>query len=171
MTAHKLTDSKILVVHYSAHGHTRRVAETITRALGADTFVLTPAAPYSEPDLDYNDPHSRVSREHVDHSLRHITLVQNTPESFTDYHIVLIGYPIWWGEACWVLNDFVKNNDFTTKTVIPFCTSYSSPVGTSSHELAALSTTGDWQPGTRLDANINTDGVHHWLQQLGIEVQ
>lgn len=169
MTAQSTANSKTLVVHYSAHGHTHRVAETITRALGADAFVLAPADAYSEPDLDYNDPRSRVSREHVDHSLRHVELVQDTPEGFADYDVVLVGYPIWWGEASWVMNDFVKHNDFTGKTVIPFCTSFSSPVGASARDLAALSGTGDWRPGTRLEANTDAAGVRRWLDRLGVE--
>lgn len=159
----------MLVVHYSAHGHTRRVAEAITRTLGADAFVLAPVDAYSEPDLDYNDPRSRVSREHVDRSLRHVALAQDTPDGFADYGTVLVGYPIWWGEASWVLGDFVRNNDFTGKTVVPFCTSFSSPVGASARDLAAQTTTGDWRPGTRLEASIDADGVRRWLERLGVE--
>ncbi|NDR54402.1 flavodoxin [Actinomyces sp. 565] len=170
MTASNTPESrpKTLVVHYSAHGHTRRVAETLTRALGADAFVLTPAEPYSEPDLDYNDPRSRVSREHVDRSLRHVPLVQDAPDGFTDYDTVLVGYPIWWGEASWVLGDFVRNNDFTGKIVVPFCTSFSSPVGASARDLAALAGTGDWKPGTRLEVSTSADGVRRWLEGLGV---
>ncbi|WP_136194438.1 flavodoxin [Actinomyces procaprae] len=169
MTAENSTGARTLVVHYSAHGHTRRVAETLTRALGADAFVLSPAEPYTDPDLDYNDPRSRVSREHVDHGLRHVGLLQDTPDGFADYDVVLVGYPIWWGEASWALNDFVKHNDFSGKTVIPFCTSFSSPVGASARDLSALSSSGDWRPGTRLEANINADGVRRWLDQLGVK--
>ncbi|BAW92644.1 flavodoxin [Actinomyces sp. Chiba101] len=160
---------RTLVVHYSAHGHTRRVAETIVRALGADAFVLIPVDVYSEPDLDYNDPRSRVSREHVDRSRRHVELAQGTPAGFADYDVVILGYPLWWGEASWVLNEFVRGNDFTGKTVIPFCTSFSSGVGSSARELAALTSTGDWRPGTRLEAGINVDGVRRWLERLGAE--
>ncbi|MDO4901196.1 flavodoxin [Actinomyces sp.] len=171
MTAQNSTGSRTLVVHYSAHGHTRRVAETITRTLGADAFVLAPADPYSEPDLDYNDPRSRVSREHLNHGMRHVELVQDTPDGFADYDTILIGYPIWWGEASWVLNEFVKNNDFTGKTVAPFCTSFSSPVGASARELAALNRTGDWRSGTRLEAAVDADGVRRWLDRLGVAAQ
>ncbi len=41
-------------------------------------------------------------------------------DNWDDYDTVLIGYPIWWGEASWVVNNFIKENDFTGKTVIPF---------------------------------------------------
>ncbi|MDU0347560.1 flavodoxin [Actinomyces sp. MRS3W] len=172
MTTSDIPESRpqTLIVHYSAHGHTRRAAETIARVLGADAFVLEPADPYSEPDLDYNDPGSRVSREHVNHSLRHVELVQATPDDFAGYQTILVGYPIWWGEASWVLGDFVRNNDFTGKTVVPFCTSFSSPVGASGRDLAALTTTGDWKPSTRLEASIDAVGVRRWLRRLGVDV-
>ena len=108
MTARNVAGASTLVVYYSAHGHTRRVAKTIIRALGADAFALAPATAYSEPDLNYNDPRSRVSQEHIDRSRRHVELVSPAPDGFAGYSTVLIGYPIWWGEASWVLGDFVR---------------------------------------------------------------
>ena len=91
MTARNVAGASTLVVYYSAHGHTRRVAKTIIRALGADAFALAPATAYSEPDLNYNDPRSRVSQEHIDRSRRHVELVSPAPDGFADYSTVLIG--------------------------------------------------------------------------------
>lgn len=168
MSTPNASGSSVLVAYYSAHGHTRRVAETVAKTLGADTFVLTPADPYSEADLNYNDPRSRVSREHDDPGKRHVELVGTTPDGFAGYRTVLVGYPVWWGEAAWVLDDFVRQNDFSGKTVVPFCTSYSSPVGSSATRLAALDDTGDWKPGTRLEAAANAKAVTAWLHRIGV---
>ena len=170
MTARNAAGASTLVVYYSAHGHTRRVAKTIIRALGADAFALAPAPAYSEPDLNDHDPRSRVSQEHIDRSRRHVELVSPAPDGFAGYSTVLIGYPIWWGEASWVLGDFVRKNDFSGKVVVPFCTSFSSGVGPSARDLSSLTSTGDWKPGTRLETSIDAAGVSRWLRRLGIDL-
>lgn len=118
--------SKVLVAYYSATGNTKAAAETIADAAGGELFELQPAEAYTTEDLDYNDPESRVCKEHEDPDFQDVKLEGVTPESFPNADVVFLGYPIWWGEAAWPVNEFVKENDFTGKTVIPFCTSASS---------------------------------------------
>lgn len=118
--------SKVLVAYYSATGNTKAAAETIADAAGGELFELQPAEAYTTEDLEYNDPESRVCKEHADPDLQDVKLEEVTPESFSNAEVVFLGYPIWWGEAAWPVNEFVKENDFTGKTVIPFCTSASS---------------------------------------------
>ncbi|MDO4623600.1 MAG: flavodoxin, partial [Eubacteriales bacterium] len=108
---------KTLVVYYSAQGHTVNFANAIAEELDADLFELTPVEEYTEEDLDWRDENSRVSREHDDESLRDIELVTTEVENWDSYDTVYIGYPIWWGIAAWPVDNFVKNNDFTGKTV------------------------------------------------------
>ena len=112
---------KALVVYYSATGSTKRVAGYIAGTLGADQFELVPVQPYTSEDLSWTTEGSRVNLEHDDESLRDVELMANTVDNWADYDTVFVGYPIWWGIAAWPVNDFVKNNDFTGKTVIPFC--------------------------------------------------
>lgn len=126
----------ILVVYYSAQGHTEAVSQRIAENLGADTFAITPVDEYSEDDLDWTDDNSRVSREYQNESLRNTELTTTTVENWDSYDTVLIGYPIWWGIAAWPVDTFVKANDFDGKTVIPFCTSSSSGLGQSGDLLA-----------------------------------
>lgn len=118
--------SKVLVAYYSATGNTKAAAETIADAADGELFELQPAEAYTTEDLDYNDPESRVCKEHADPDLQDVKIEEVTPESFSNAEVVFLGYPIWWGEAAWPVNEFVKENDFTGKTVIPFCTSASS---------------------------------------------
>lgn len=113
---------KTLVVYYSASGNTERVANVIAATTGGDTLSLEPINPYSDEDLDWTTDGSRVNLEHDDESLRDIELVQSTVDNWAEYDTVYVGYPIWWGIAAWPVNNFVKNNDFTGKTVIPFAT-------------------------------------------------
>ena len=157
-----------LVVYYSASGHTETVAGYIADALGADTFAITPAEPYSDADLDWTDDDSRVSREHNDESLRTMELTETTVEGWDSYDTVFIGYPIWWGIAAWPVDNFVSANDFTGKTVIPFCTSSSSGLGQSGELLAQLAGTGEWQEGRRFGSSAQASAVTEWLDSLGM---
>lgn len=157
----------ILVAYYSAQGHTRAVAEAIADELGADVFVITPTQPYTDDDLNYNDDSSRVSTEHLDES-RHVELETVTPDGFDGYSTVLLGYPIWWGEAAWVVDDFASGNDFSGKTVIPFCTSASSSLGQSGELLAQMAGTGDWQEGMRFRSSVDAADVAEWAAGLGL---
>lgn len=159
---------KTLVVYYSASGSTRRVAEVIADTLGADIFEITPVEPYSSADLNWTDNNSRVSREHNDESLRDIELTQIVPENWESYDTVLIGYPIWWAIAAWPVDNFVKGNDFTGKTVIPFCTSASSGLGNSGNLLADMAGTGNWIEGHRFTSGASESDVQKWLNSLNI---
>ena len=162
------TSGKTLVVYYSASGSTRRVAETIADTLSADLFEITPVEPYSSADLNWTNDNSRVTREHNDESLRDIELTQIVPENWDSYNTVLIGYPIWWAIAAWPVDNFVKGNDFTGKTVIPFCTSASSGLGNSGNLLAEMAGTGDWQEGHRFSSGVSASDVEKWVSSLNL---
>ena len=153
---------KTLVVYYSASGRTKMAAEAIAAATQGDLFELVPREPYTDADLDYNKD-SRVSKEHEDAS-RHVALVKDTPENFAAYDTIFIGHPIWWGIAAWPVDDFVKHNDFSGKTVIPFATSYSSPMGASGRNLAAMAKTGNWQEGECFDRDMTKAQVTDWAK-------
>ena len=157
------------MAYYSATNNTQAVAETIADYLGADTFVITPAEPYTSADLDWTDSGSRVVREHNDPEGRHVELTTTTVPDFDSYDTVFIGYPIWWGGASWVVDDFVTENDFTGKTVIPFCTSSSSPLGSSGSDLAALAGTGNWLEGRRFSSGVSASTVEQWLDGLDLQ--
>lgn len=133
----------VLVVYYSATGNTETVANYIAEATGGDIFEITPAEPYTDDDLNWTDENSRVTREHEDESLRDVELTTTQVENWDSYDTVFIGYPIWWGIAAWPVDGFVEANDFTGKTVIPFCTSSSSGLGESGDLLAELAASGD----------------------------
>lgn len=159
---------KTLVVYYSASGNTERVAKAAAEAAGADLFKIVPVEPYTSDDLNWTNDNSRVSREHDDESLRNVELVSAEVENWDSYDTVLIGYPIWWGIAAWPTDGFVKANDFTGKTVIPFCTAASSGIGQSGKLLADLAGTGDWQEGQRFASGASDKEVAAWVAGLGL---
>lgn len=158
----------VLVVYYSATGNTEEAANMIADATGGDLFELEPVEPYTDDDLNYSDENSRVSQEYADESLRDVELVSTTVEGFEEYDTVFIGYPIWWQVAAWPVDSFVENNDFTGKTVIPFCTSASSGIGESGQLLADMAGTGDWQEGMRFGSSPDEAEVQKWIDGLGL---
>lgn len=158
----------VLVAYYSATGNTERVARTIIDHLGADTFVITPVVPYTTEDLNWRSESSRVCVEHDDPEGRHVELVQVAPENFESYDTIFVGYPTWWQHASWVMDDFVQGNDFNGKTIIPFTTSSSSPLGESAIDLAALAGTGAWQEGVRFQSGASEAEVLDWLDGLAL---
>ena len=161
-----VSGSNILVVYFSAQGHTEAVSEQIAENLGADLFEIVATDEYTSDDLNWTDSDSRVSREHDDEALRDVELVNTTVDNWEDYDTILIGYPIWWGIAAWPVNTFVEANDFSGKTVIPFCTSSSSGLGQSGELLAELAGTGNWQEGIRFRSNPSDEDIQSWTDSL-----
>lgn len=160
--------NKTLVVYYSASGNTRRVAEAIAQAANADLFEIVPTEVYTNEDLNWTNPNSRVSREHDDESLRDVPLTTTEVPDWDSYDTVLLGYPIWWGIAAWPVDNFVKANDFTGRIVIPFATSSSSGMGQSGSLLAEMANGGDWQQGQRFSSGASEADVQAWVNGLGL---
>ena len=162
------TGNKALVVYYSATGNTEEVANYIAAAMEADLFELEPIQNYSGADLDWTDRDSRVSREHDNPEERVVPLVAVTVENWDSYDTVFIGYPIWWGIAAWPVDGFIAANDFTGKTVIPFCTSSSSGLGESGELLEEAAGTGEWLEGIRFRSGASEETVEEWVKGLGL---
>ena len=162
------TTGKTLVVYFSATGTTQSVAQTIADTVGADLFEVVPSDPYTSDDLNWTNNDSRVSREHNDEGLRAVALESTDVDGWDDYDTVFIGYPIWWGIAAWPMSSFVAVNDFTGKTVIPFCTSVSSGIGQSGELLAELVDAGTWLDGQRFFSSTTADDIQSWLDTLGL---
>ena len=156
----------ILVVYFSATGNTKAVAEAIAETLGADLFEITPAEPYTADDLNWSNEDSRVVREHENEDLQNQVELETTEvANWEKYETVFFGYPIWWGNAAWPVNQFVRNNDFSGKTIIPFCTSSSSGIGQSAANLAEMAGTGTWEEGQRFASSASSDEVSAWAKE------
>lgn len=156
-----------LVVYYSVTGNTESAANYIAEDTGGDVFELEPEEPYTDEDLDWTNDNSRVVREHDDPHEQYVELAEDTVDNWEQYDTIFIGYPIWWEIAAWPVNDFVQSNDFTDKTVIPFCTSSSSGIGESGDFLAEMAGTGNWQEGQRFSSGVSQEEVRAWLEEIG----
>ena len=159
---------RVLVAYFSATGNTEAVAGYIAQATGGDLFEITPADPYTSDDLNWTDENSRVVYEYENPDERDTELASDTPDGWEDYDVIFLGYPIWWYDAAWPVDGFVEANDFTGKTVIPFCTSSSSGLGESGSRLAELAGAGDWLEGQRFPSSASQADVEAWVDGLGL---
>lgn len=157
------TENNILVVYFSVTGNTKTIAEGIADGLPADIYEIVPKEAYTDVDLNYNDDNSRSTQEMNDASAR--PEISGTIDHFDQYDTIFLGYPIWWGEAPRIMDTFVESYDFTGKTVIPFCTSGSSGIGSSANTLESLAGSGNWVDGQRFSANESADNVLTWARQ------
>lgn len=157
-------EAKTLVVYFSNTGNTKTIAEYISEELGADLFEIIPAVPYTSADLDYNDSSSRSTIEQNDSSSR--PEIANTVENMEQYDTIYLGYPIWWGRAPQIMSTFLESYDFDGKTIVPFCTSASSGIGSSDTNLHGLTSPGtNWLAGKRFPGGASRDAVAEWLSE------
>ena len=155
--------NKTLVVYFSATGTTKGVAQMIANAAGADTYEILAAQPYTEADLNWNDKSSRSTTEQNDKSAR--PEIGSEKLNLDSYSTIYIGYPIWWGEEPRIMDTFVESYDFTGKTMIPFCTSGGSGIGSSGKNLEQNAGTGKWLEGERLSADSD---IAAWIKGLNL---
>ena len=160
--------TNILVAYFSATNTTEGVANTIADCLDADLYEITPEQPYTAEDLDYHNDKSRSTVEMNDPNCR--PAISGSVENMAQYDIVFIGYPIWWGEAPRILSTFVESYDFSGKTIVPFCTSGGSGVGSSSANLEELTSGAEWLSGTRLNGNASKDSAAEWINGLELNI-
>lgn len=156
--------SKILVAYFSATGNTEKAAQYIAEATGGKLYEITPEQPYTNNDLNYNDSSSRSTREQNDDSAR--PEISGNVENMGEYDIVYLGYPIWWGEAPKIVYTFLESYEFAGKTIIPFCTSGSSPISGSLSDIQALANDATWLSGKRFSSSPSKSEVQEWVNGL-----
>lgn len=160
--------TKVLVAYFSATNTTEGVAEQIANGLNADLYEIVPAEPYTDADLDYNDNNSRSTLEMNNPDAR--PAISGSVENMEQYDIVFIGYPIWWSEAPRIVSTFVESYDFSGKTIVPFCTSGGSGIGSSASNLEQLTSGATWLDGQRLNGGDSQDTIMEWVSSLGLNL-
>ena len=163
-TEESQTGKEVLVVYFSATGTTKGVAEKIAAITDGDLYEITAAQEYTSDDLDWNDSDSRTTKEQNDPSVR--PEIGSNPVSLEGYRTIYIGYPIWWGEEPRIMDTFVESNNFEGITMIPFCTSASSGIGSSGKNLADNAGSGNWMDGQRFGAEASEEDIRSWIEGL-----
>ncbi len=162
-------DVKVLVAYFSATNTTEGIAKKLADGIDAELYEIVPAVPYTGADLNYNNPDSRANREMNDPNAR--PAISGSVENMEQYDILFIGYPIWWGQAPKILYTFMESYDFSGKTIIPFCTSGSSGIGSSATNLEPLTNDATWLPGRRFSGSVSQNTIMEWVLGLGLNLE
>lgn len=151
------------VVFFSRTGNTEAVANKIAKATQADIYNLKAAEPYSEEDVSYGED-TRAAIEQADPTAR--PEIEGGALDLSGYDTVYIGYPIWYSDAPKLMYTFVEGQDFSGKTVIPFCTSDNTGIKESCNNLKNAAGSGNWNDGKRFGPNPSKDKIKGWLKDI-----
>ena len=158
---------KILVACFSASGVTKKVAQELAAAEGADFFEIVPETPYTADDLDWRNKQSRSTIEMQDPSCR--PAITGCVENMDQYDVIFLGFPIWWGREPSVVDTFLEGYDFTGKMIIPFCTSGGSDIGFTGDRIREIAKgTPKVVNGKRLGGSVSREDLKTWADGLDI---
>ena len=157
-----------LVAYFSATGNTEGIAQRLQAILDADLYEIIPAEPYSYDDLNYNVSDCRANQEQNDPDAR--PAIDGSVENMDGYDVIFLGYPIWWGDAPKIISTFLETYDFDGKTIVPFCTSGSSSIGSSADALEDLTQGTTWLEGQRFSGSASQETVSQWVDALDLDL-
>lgn len=157
---------KVLVAYFSATGNTEGIAEHLRTILDADLYEIVPQDPYTSADLNYNDNSCRANQEQNDPEAR--PAISGSIPNMDDYDVIFLGYPIWHGQAPKIIYTFLENYDLSGKTIVPFCTSGSSPIGTSATNMHDLAPGANWLSGQRFSGSAGQSTLEDWVNGLDL---
>lgn len=158
--------NKVLIAYFSATGTTQGIAEKIADETGGALYEIIAEDPYTAEDLDYYSG-GRADQEQADSSAR--PAISGSVENIDKYDIVFLGYPIWHGQAPRIISTFLESYDFADKTVVPFCTSHSSGIGSSDRNLHSLASGATWLDGRRFSGSESASAISDWIGGLDLD--
>ena len=156
--------SKVLVAYFSASGVTAKAAQKLAKAAGADLFEIVPEQVYTRADLNWQNKNSRSSVEMNDRGSR--PAIKSKIENMEQYDVVFVGFPVWWYREPSIIDTFMESYDFSGKTVVPFCTSGGSGLGSTSSNLQALAKGAKVIGGKRLSAMTTEGSLKKWAEEI-----
>ena len=159
------TASNVLIAYFSCTNTTEAKAKHIQTETKGTLYEIVPQVPYTEADLKYYTD-CRADREQADSKAR--PAINGSVENIEKYDVVFLGYPIWHGQAPKIIYTFLESYDFSGKTIVPFCTSASSSIGSSDTNLHALASGAEWVSGKRFASGTSQKTVADWIK--GIEL-
>lgn len=163
------TNGRYLVLYCSRTGNTERMAQTIQSTLDCDMIEVVPETPY---DDDYNSMLERAQAELAAIGQGTYPAIATSIESFEDYDLVFVGYPIWYGHMATPMQTFLHNhaNLLAGKRIALFASSGSSGITTSERDAASLVPDATFEESLLLTSSTLGDMDSHipaWLEGLG----
>ncbi len=156
-------NNKIAIIYFSATGTTKNIAEYIKNATNGDLIEIIPKDKYTDDDLNYVNDNSRANKEQNDEKARP-EIANNI--NVDNYDLIYLGYPIWWGDVPKIILTFLDNHELDDKTIIPFCTSGSSPISNSLNTLKNYNKNVNWIDGERFSASASQSEVSNWVNNI-----
>ncbi len=157
--------SKKLVAYFSASGVTKKAAELLAKAAGADIYEIKPKVPYTSADLNWMDKQSRSSVEMKDTASR--PEIADTDAKPENYDTIFLGFPIWWYIAPTIINTFLESYDFSQKTIVLFATSGGSRFGKTVDNLkGSVSENTVIKEGKILNGKLSEDELKQWADKF-----
>ena len=158
--------SKKLIAYFSASGTTKKVAEMISEAAGADLYEIKPKELYTKADLDWMNKKSRSSVEMSDKKLR--PELDDSNAHIENYDEIVLGFPIWWYVAPTIINTFLESYDLKGKTIIPFATSGGSDMGKTNEKLAPSCPGAKLLHGKVFNSYSSKADLSAWVETLSL---
>ncbi len=159
-------DGKVLIAYFSCTNTTEAVAKAIKAETGGTLWKIKAQVPYTEEDLKYYT-NCRADKEQADSKAR--PAIDGKVENMENYDVVFLGYPIWHSQAPKIIYTFLESYDFEGKTIIPFCTSNSSAIGSSDINLHPLAPKSEWKTGRRFASDTSRKTIASWIDSLGLK--
>lgn len=153
--------SNILTAFFSASGVTKAAAEKLSEAVGSDIYEIKPKDIYTDSDLNWRNPLSRVTKEQIKKArpeLADYTL------DISGYDEILLCFPIWYYAAPNIIHSFLEAYDFTGKKIVLFATSGGSVLGKSRQKLLkSVSEETEIVDGCMLNNGVDAEEIKKFL--------
>ena len=158
-------NGKVLVAYFSFTSTTKAYAEKIAEITGGDLYEIVPEVAYGSENSNYYDQSTRAYKEQYNSGGEQRPAIKETLENASQYDIVFLGSPIWYGKSPRVILTFLDKYSFKGKTIIPFVTSGSSGISTVNSELSSTYPDINWKEGRRLNGVSDAD-LRTWIQSF-----
>lgn len=146
-------------VGYINKGNTEVIAEYIRDFTGADIFKVECAKPYS---ADYNTCIEEAKQRQANH---YAPIVSQVPD-LTEYEVIYLGSPVYWGDMPEELVTALKNIDFTGKTIRPFVTHEGSGLANIPNQIKNVCKGSNVVDGLAIrgsSVNLSKNKVEDWI--------
>ncbi|MFK5952639.1 MAG: flavodoxin [Desulfobacterium sp.] len=159
--------SDMLIAYYSRHGNTRKIAELIKCATGADLFEIELVRSCT---TDYD---AVVAQAKTQIRSSFWPELESMPET-DSYEVVFLGTPIWWHTMAPPLASFIEHFDLEKKTVVPFYTHCGGGGGKYEQDIIKMcqdSTVARGFGTYNTDGSDTTAKIDVWLNAMGFQFQ